>query len=160
MGIANFHLEKYAASIYCLERMALKEEPAELIYNYLGLAYFERQQHAKSEAAFKKALQKAISDKTGAYYSYLGLNQYHLENYAAAIKSFQESYRFKEDPLMYYYMARSYDDKYADKKPAQKYYERFLAESAEAENPFVSFSEERLSQFKTADHFKKDTAEK
>lgn len=156
LGIANFHLEKYRASIHCLERMILKEEPSELIYNYLGLAYFEKQQYAESEKAFTKALRKAISDKTGAYYSYLGLNQYHQQNYTMAVISFEESFHFKKDPLMYYYIARSYDDKFADKKPAQKYYERFLAASGEDENPFVTFSEERLSQFKTVDHFKNE----
>ncbi|PTM03625.1 MAG: hypothetical protein DA405_09860 [Bacteroidetes bacterium] len=155
LGIADFHLKKYAASIHCLERMILKEDPSELIYNYLGLAYFETQQYAESEKAFTKALRKAISDKTGAYYSYIGLNQYHQQNYTMAVISFEESFHFKKDPLIYYYIARSYDEQFADKKPAQKYYERFLATSREADDAYTNFSKERLSQFKTADHFKK-----
>ncbi len=155
LGIANFHLEKYAASIHCLERMRMKEDPSELTYNYLGLAYFETKQYAKSEEAFKKALQKAISGKSGSYYYYMGLNHFNLEDYDAALMSFKESFYFKKDPLMFYYIARSYDEKFADKTSAQQYYERFLEASGESENPFVTYSKERLSQFKTADHFKK-----
>jgi len=154
LGIANFHLGDYAGSIHCFELMGAKEETTEFIYNYLGLAYFEKGHFTESEAAFQKALKLAISDKTGAYYSYLGLNQHHLKNYDAAVVYFQKAYQFEEDPLMYYYIARSYDEHYADKKPAQKYYERFLEASPEQENPFTTYSGERLSQFKTIKHFK------
>ena len=154
LGIANYHLGNYSQSIHCLKRMEIKEEPTELIYNSMGLAYFENGNHQESEASFSKALKLAISNKTGAYYSYLGLNQHILKEYNRAVESFKKSYEYKEDPLMFYYIARSYDENFADKKPAQKYYERFLAESPEKDSPFTTYSEERLSQFKTIEHFK------
>jgi tetratricopeptide (TPR) repeat protein len=159
LGIANYHLKKYQASIHCFDRMGAKEETTEFVYNYLGLAHFEMGDYAESEAAFKKALHKALSSKSASYYYYIGLNNFNLQEYDAALMAFKESFYFKKDPLMFYYMARSYDEKFSDKKAAQQYYERFLAASGKAENPFVSYSQERLSQFKTVDHFKKGTSE-
>ncbi len=160
LGIANFHLNNYATSLKCFERLELKEEPTELIYKYRGLAYFETKEYSQSEKAFKKALLEAVSDKTASYYYYIGLNHFHLEEYDAALISFKESFHFEKDPLMFYYIARSYDEKFADKSSAQEYYERFLAANYKAENPFVTYSKERLSQFKTANHFKKGKNDK
>lgn len=156
LAIAHYHLGAYAESIKCFDRLKIKEEQTEVVCNYLGLAHFELGQFRESEKYFAQALELGISAKTGNYHRYLGLNQHQLGDYKGSIDSFEKAYEFESDPLLFYYIGRSYDELYADKEPAKKFYLKFLEEKEAGESPYSTYVEERLTQFKKIEHFKNE----
>lgn len=65
-----------------------------------------------------------ISEKMGLYHADLGKILEKDYQYKAALEQYQEAYAFTNDPEHLFFMARTSDLYYKDKRIAQKYYKK------------------------------------
>lgn len=154
LATTNFHLKKYEKAVELLDKIVEDGDNSEIIYYFLAKAYLEKGENDKSIFYFNKALEKGVSDNASSYYYNIAFLQDREEKYIEAIKSYKEAYYFSKDKVLLYKIAKNYDLAYKDKKPALRYYKKYIKLNDTNNKEFVKYSKRRIVSIKEELHFK------
>jgi tetratricopeptide (TPR) repeat protein len=152
-GIARFHEKDFKGAIALLENVAEKENKADILYYYMGLAYREVGDMEKSTQQLNKAIDAGISENLGTYYTQLAVSYEENGDFEKAIKAFQVAYKSSKEKILLYHLARNYDLYYKDKTVALNYYQKYLSENDTANEYYFNYSRHRVQELKSARHF-------
>jgi Tfp pilus assembly protein PilF len=122
MGYTFYKMGQRDSAVYYLKKAELTGNINAVSCNVLGTLYFEKQNYPEAISAYEKGIKK---DSTNAeMYNNYG-NVLALTNqYQAALKAFQSSYRANNNKQALYFMAITYN-KLGDTVNAYKYYAQF-----------------------------------
>lgn len=109
------------SAMYYLNRAQLNGNANAATYNVLGALYFEKQKYPEARTCFEKGLLKDTANAE-LYINYGNVLAI-TNNYDAALKAFQSSYRLGNNQSLYY-IALTYN-KLGDTLNANKYYNEF-----------------------------------
>lgn len=156
LGISSYHTEDYPLAIASLQKSLMYQE-SEVVHYYLGLAYKASNALEESGEQFEKAISTGITDHIGTYYTNLAKVYEENGDYPASIKAYQTAYRYSKSKVLLYYLARNYDEYYADKQTALDYYQMYLAQNDTGHHKLMEYSKYRINNLKELLHFKIDT---
>lgn len=151
IGVAYLHLDSLDKAIVNLEHIIQRKEDTEHTHHYLGLAYRQKGDFAKSIAHYEQAIAKGISPKVDAYYADLGAIAETQGDFRTAIAHYQKALEYNPKNEYVFFIARSNDLAFKDKRMALRYYEQYLASKDEE---FKEYTEKRIVQLKEIMHFR------
>jgi len=151
LGFCKLKEEQIDDAIFWLQKSLSNESESEHVHYYLSEAYAKQDNEDASLYHLEEALKSAISDRTGKYFRNMAKIYDQKKNYKAAIKAYEEAFRYDNDPLMLYFMARAADIYYADKQIAIRYYGRYINSSNEVES-YKNYAKERRTYLKEQLH--------
>lgn len=156
LGIGAYHTEDYPLAIACLQKSLVFQE-SEVVHYYLGLAYKESNALYESGKQFEKAISTGITDHIDTYYTNLAKVYEANGDYQSSIKAYQTAYSYSKSKVLLYYLARNYDEYYADKQTALDYYQMYLAQNDTGHHKLMEYSQYRVNNLKELLHFNIDT---
>ncbi|MCD6116148.1 tetratricopeptide repeat protein [bacterium] len=128
------------------------------VYFHLGCALSEEQNFSEADSAFQKSLACSNLPLIKGIYFYRGLNSHKQQEYIKAINYYKKAVTLNpDDPYTYYNLAIVYDEFYKDKKPAIKYYQKFLdyCKNKDDNSVLVQAAINRIKSLKQKLYFKK-----
>jgi len=128
------------------------------VYFHLGCALSEEENYSEADSAFQKSLTSSTLPLIKGIFFYRGLNSYKQKEYIKAINYYKKAIALKpDDPYTYYNLAIVYDEFYRDKKPAIKYYQKFLdyCKNKDDNSVLVHAATNRIKALKQKLYFKK-----
>lgn len=153
-GIANYHIQEWSVATDLLLKALDSSSDKEQILFYLGMIHIAREEHQKGQAYLKLAMQEGTSKAMAVYQLNLALSYDETAKYQKAIPLYQAVWESSQSPLMLYYLARAYDQYYADKGPAKDHYQLFLNSAGDDYYRYQDYSRKRIAELKRQEHFK------
>lgn len=150
LGVAYLKVDSLDKSITNLMAIVKRKKDSEHTHHYLGLAYLGKEDYKKSITHLNKAIDLGISEKMGTYYGDLANVHEKNKDYKKALNHYEQAYAYTNEPDHLFFMARSADFYFRDKRIAQKYYQRYLSKN---HKKYKSYTEDRLKQLKEIIHF-------
>ena len=151
LGFCKLKEDQIDDAIFWLQKSLSNESESEHVHYYLSEAYDKQGNQEASLYHLNEALKNAISERTGRYYRNMAKIYDEKKMLKEAIKAYEEAYRYDNDPLMLYFMARAADIYYADKQIAIRYYGRYINSSNEVES-YKHYAKERRTYLKEQLH--------
>lgn len=152
LAVAYMQLDSTDAAIPLLEDLEEKGKGSEHVYHYLGLAYRKKGQLEAGAAWYRKAIDAAISKKTGLYYADLAAILAEQKDYKSAVEHYEKAYGYSGLPKDLFFWAQYCDLYYKDKNIALRHYQRYLNTN---DKEFRDFVESRIRQIREHQHFNK-----
>lgn len=156
LGYCKLKEDQVDEAIFWLQKSLSDDSESEHVHYYLSEAYGKQGNEDASLHHLEQALSKAISERTGKYYRNMAKIYDQKKMLKEAIKAYEEAYRYDNDPLMLYFLARASDIYYADKQIAIRYYKRYLKSSHKVES-YRNYAKERTRYLKEQVHLSKQS---
>ncbi len=156
-GIAHLQLGQYQKAIQYLQKANGPKVKSEIIPYYLGMAYRKVGETSKATSYIKQAVEKGTSNNLALFYQQLAHTYGDEKKYSAAIKAFQKAYKHSENEQLLYHLARTYDTYYKDKKPAIRFYQKYLNKHDTTHEELVRYARHRVNRLKQIKHFQLDS---
>jgi tetratricopeptide (TPR) repeat protein len=152
LAVAYLQLDSLDAGIPLLEDLEAKGKGTEHVYHYLGLGYRKKGELDQGAYWYRKAIDAAISKKTGIYYADLAAIHAEQKDYKSAVELYEKAYGYSGLPKDLFFLAQYCDQYYKDKNIALRHYQRYL----NTKDPeYREFVETRLRQIREQQHFNK-----
>lgn len=152
IGVAYLQIDSLDQGIYHLERLIARQADSEYSHHYLGLAYQQKGDPGKSAFHFEKAIEMGIADKQFLFHADYARLLKDQGAYRLAIEHYQKAYAYEEKPEYLFHLARCHDLAFADKRPAERYYQKYLNSGHQT---FQAYATQRLEALKEVIHFQK-----
>lgn len=154
LGISAYQLGELEKAHLLLVRSLLAGEGSEKLFFYLGQVAWEQEDYTRAEAYYRQALNASKSESLGVYELHLALSLEEQGRYAEAIPHQLEAYKLTDSKVILYYIARDYDEAYADKSQALDYYLKFIAAVDSDYYEYREYAADRISEIRAIQHFK------
>lgn len=128
-GYAYIQIDSFEKSIPLLEKSLIDEGSKEYAHYYLATAYESMDSTEWSLYHYEKALDEGISSNTDLYHRNLARMYNDAGKLREAIEHYKDAYKYGEDPLVLFYLARACDIYYKDKSVAVNYYSKYIRSS-------------------------------
>lgn len=152
LAVAYLQLDSLDAAIPLLEDLEAQGKGTEHVYHYLGLGYRKKGELDQGAYWYRKAIDAAISPKTGIYYADLGAIHAEQKDYKSAVELYEKAYGYSGLPKDIFFQAQYCDQYYKDKNIALRHYQRYL----HTKDPeYRDFVETRIRQIREQQHFSK-----
>jgi len=148
MATSYFHLKDFKKSIELFEKIIGRGADSEIIYYFLGKSYMEIGDNVKSLKYFKKALEKGLSANLPFYNYNIAFILENEGKYLESIKYYKEQYHYSKDKSIMYKIAKNYDTAFADKRPALRYYKKYIKLNDKENKAFIKYSKARILAIK------------
>lgn len=156
-GIAHLQMGQHPKAIQHLQKANALKGKSELIPYYLGIAYRKAGETGKATRYIEEAVKEGTSNNLALFYQQLAHTYEEEDNYSAAIEAFKKAYAHSENEQLLYHMARAYDTYYKDKKPAIRYYQKYLAKHDTTHEELARYAKQRVNRLKQIRHFQIDS---
>lgn len=133
LGYSLIQIDSFEQSIFYLERALMDNGSKEYAHYYLATAYEKMDNMAFAEHHYVKALEEAISPNVGNYHRNLAKINNDNNKLKEAIPHYQDAYKYSDDPVLLFYLARASDTYYKDKSIAINYYKKYAKSSHDNE---------------------------
>lgn len=153
-GFSYLQIDSLDRAIVCLEKSLVDESNPENAHYYLGIAYEKKEDIETSLFHFNKAAEAGISTNQSLYHRSLARLYDQEGDLKNAILHYKDAYKYSEDPLLLFFLARASDAYYADKNVAINYYSRYQ-KSNHDNNEYKAYAKDRKKYLKEQIHFKK-----
>ncbi len=154
LGYSLLQIDSLDQAILFLERSLVDEKNPENALYYLATAYEEKEDMEMAIYYFEKSIEAGISKNIAIYHRNLGRIFDKSNKTKKAIKQYEAAYRYSEDPLLLFYLARACDVYYKDKKIAMRYYERY-SKSKHENAEYQKYAIDRRRYLKEQQHLSK-----
>lgn len=141
-GYACIQIDSFEKSIPLLEKSLIDEGSKEYAHYYLATAYENLENEEYALFHYKKALEEGISANVDLYHRNLARMYNDRNNLREAIPHYQDAYKYGNDPLILFFLARACDVYYKDKSIALNYYRKYL-KSGDQTAEYIQYSRER-----------------
>lgn len=154
LGISAFYEGDLDRAHLLLVRSLLAGEESEKLFFYLGQVAWEQEDYPRAEQYYAKAVSASRSEALGVYELHLALSLEEQARYREAIPHQLEAYELTGSALILYYLARDYDEAYADKTKALAYYLKFIEAVDSEYYEYREYAADRISEIRAMQHFK------
>ena len=154
LGYSFLQVDSLDKAILFLERSLVDEKNPENALYYLATAYEKKEDTEMAIYYFEKSIEAGVSKNIAIYHKNLGRIFDKSKKTKQAIKQYEAAYRYSEDPLMLFYLARASDVYYKDKKIAMRYYERY-SKSKHDNAEYKKYAVDRRRYLKEQQHLSK-----
>lgn len=154
LGYAFLQIDSLDKAILFLERSLVDEKNPENALYYLATAYEKKEDTTMAIYYFERSIEAGVSKNQAIYHKNLGRIFDKNKETKKAIKQYEAAYRYSEDPLMLFYLARASDVYYKDKKIAMRYYERY-SKSKHDNEEYKKYAIDRRRYLKEQQHLSK-----
>ena len=155
LGYAYLQIDSLEKAVFHLTRALDDSSTKEYAHYHLAVAFEKLEQKESAIHHFQKALEEGISSNVDIYHRNLGRIHSKNNNNKEAIPHYQDAYKYGEDPLILFYLARASDQYYKDKNIAVRYYQKYI-NSNDNNDSYKAYSKERLRLLKEQLHFNKN----
>jgi len=154
LGYSFLQIDSLDQAILFLERSLVDEKNPENALYYLATAYEKKEDMKMAVYYFERTIEAGVSKNQAIYHKNLGRLFDEENQLKKAIKQYEAAYRYSEDPLMLFYLARASDVYYKDKRIAMRYYDRYSkSDSKNAE--YIKYAIDRRKYLKEQNHLSK-----
>ncbi len=154
LGYAYLQIDSLEQAVFYLTRALDDSSTKEYAHYHLAVAYEKLDQAENAIYHFQKALEEGISSNIDIYHRNLGRIYSKNANNKDAIPHYQDAYKYGDDPLVLFYLGRASDQYYKDKNIAVRYYQKYM-KSADTNDSYKSYAQERVRLLKEQLHFSK-----
>ncbi len=154
LGYSFLQVDSLDKAILYLERSLVDERNPENALYYLATAYEKKEDTEMAIYYFERTIEAGISKNQSIYHKNLGRIFDKSNKTKEAIKQYEAAYRYSEDPLMLFYLARASDVYYKDKKIAMRYYDRY-SKSKHDNVEYKKYAIDRRRYLKEQQHLSK-----
>lgn len=153
-GFSYLQIDSLDRAINCLEKSLVDEINPENAHYYLGIAYEKKEDIPTSLFHFNKAAKAGISANQSLYHRNLARIYDKEGDLKNAIIHYKDAYKFSNDPLVLFFLARASDAYYADKNIAINYYSRYQ-KSDHSNLEYKAYAKDRKKYLREQMHFSK-----
>lgn len=156
LGYSYMQIDSFQRAIPYLFKSLTDKGDNENSHYYLATAYQKLDSVDYAKHHYQKAIEESISDNVDLYHRNLAKIFNQENELKSAISHYQDAYKYGNDPLILFYLARASDMYYKDKNVAIRYYDRFVkSEYDHAE--YIKYSKQRKRYLKEAQHQSRST---
>lgn len=152
-GYAYIQIDSFEKSIPLLEKSLVDEGSKEYAHYYLATAYYNLDNMEYALHHYNKALEEGISNNVDLYHRSLAKLYNDDNKLKEAIAHYKDAYKYGDDPLMLFYLARASEIYYKDKSIALNYYKRYI-KSKHNNSEYIDYAKERSRHLKELRHQK------
>ena len=152
-GYAYIQIDSFEKSIPLLEKSLVDEGSKEYAHYYLATAYYNLDNMEYALYHYNKALEEGISNNVDLYHRSLAKLYNDDNKLKEAIAHYKDAYKYGDDPLMLFYLARASEIYYKDKSIALNYYKRYI-KSKHNNSEYIDYAKERSRHLKELRHQK------
>lgn len=153
IGYAYLQIDSFELAINYLTRAINDDGTKEHAHYNIAVAHEKLGNMEYALHHYQQALDAGISQNVDLYHRSLARLYAKDEKYKDAIPHYQDAYKYGEDPLVLFYLARASDIYYRDKNIAIRYYNRFIKSTYDhPENK--SYAKQRITYLKELEHQK------
>ncbi|MEO0341570.1 MAG: hypothetical protein AAF242_20470, partial [Bacteroidota bacterium] len=150
LGAAYVKLDSLEQGIFHLEQIVERDKADDRVFHYLGTAYFQKKDYAKSEENYLLAIEAGVSSQMPNYHGDLGLLYDKRKQLRKAIEHYKQSLYYDRKPAYLFHLAHASDQYYKDKKIGYKLYQEYLASN---HKQYRNFTTQRVEALKEYLHF-------
>jgi len=154
LGYSYIQIDSFERAIPVLEKSLNDNGSKENAHYYLAIAYDKLENKEYSIFHYEKAIEEGISKNVDIYHRVLAKKYNEDNELKKAIEHYKDAYRFGNDPLVLFYLARASDVYYKDKNIAINYYTKYYKSKHDNEE-YINYSKQRSKQLKELGHQKK-----
>lgn len=155
LGYAYMQIDSFDRAIYHLNQALTNEGTKEYAHYNLAVAHESKGDVETAKYHFMAAIKAGISDDMNIYHRNLARLYNMEEDLKAAIPHYKDAYKYSEDPLLLFFLARASDQYYKDKNIAIRYYGRFMG-SDYKHIEYQDYSAKRTRYLKEELHLSKE----
>jgi tetratricopeptide (TPR) repeat protein len=151
LGYSLIQIDSFEQSIFYLERALMDDGSKEYAHYYLATAYENMDNIPYAEHHYKKALEEGISPNISNYHRSLAKIYNESSKLKEAIPHYQDAFKYSDDPVILFYLARAADTYYKDKSIAISYYKKYI-KSKHNNEEYKTYAKSRARILKEAQH--------
>lgn len=151
LGFSYIQIDSFDRAIFYLEKSLTDEGSKEYAHYYLATAYEKLKNEEYAKHHYHKALEEGISTNVPNYHRNLAKLYNQNNQIKEAIPHYKDAYKYGEDPVILFYLARACDVYYKDKSIAINYYNKYLKSSHEHDE-YKDYAKSRLRILKESRH--------
>ena len=126
LGHAYVQVDSFERAVYHLMKALTNDGSKEYVHYNLFVAHEALEDTESAKYHLQEAIKEGTSDDLDLYHRNLARLYNEEDNLKEAIPHYQDAYKYGEDPLVLFYLARASDVYYKDKNVAVRYYARFI----------------------------------
>lgn len=142
-GYSYIQIDSFEKSIPLLEKSLIDEGNKEYAHYYLATAYEKLDKPDYALHHYEKALEEGISSNVDLYHRNLAKLFNESNNLRKAIEHYKDAYKYSNDPVLLFFLARASDVYYKDKKIAVNYYSRYIRSEDQMNEEYIKYAKER-----------------
>ena len=126
LGYAYLQIDSVDLAISKFQLALVNDRSPEKLHYYLGTAYEKKGNIEGAMEQYTQAVKSGISPDLDLYHRNVGRLALKTNKYKEAIIAYKDSYKYRNDPVVLYYLASASDNYYKDKNIAIGYYKKYL----------------------------------
>ena len=147
LGYAYIQIDSFDRAIYHLTKAISNEGTKEYAHYNLAVAYEALDDMESAKYHLREAINSGISKDVDLYHRNLARLHNKEDNLKEAIPHYQDAYKYGEDPVLLFYLARASDKYYEDKNVALRYYRKFIKSPYEHKE-YKDYAAQRVAALK------------
>lgn len=154
LGYALLKIDSIDRAIVHLEKSLVGEGNPEHAHYYLGIAYEKKENIETSIFHYNKAVKAGLSKDLDLYHRNLARIYSDSNKLKDAIAHYQDAYKYGNDPVMLFFLARASEIYYKDKNIAIRYYQKY-EKSNHDHAEYKRYARERKKYLREIEHLSK-----
>lgn len=151
LGFSFIQIDSFETAVYYLNKSLVDEGSKEFAHYYLATAYEKMDSTEAAVFHYEKALEEGISANVPNYHRNLARIHNSGKNLKEAIPHYKDAYKYSEDALILFYLARASDSYYKDPSIAINYYSKYI-KSGHDHKEYMDYAKSRRRQLKEFKH--------
>jgi tetratricopeptide (TPR) repeat protein len=156
IGLIDLRRQDYAQALSTLRQSLRRDSTHARTTLYLGVAYLKLDSLQRATTYLQRTVDREARGPLTKALEQLGTTHSQWDRVASAVRAYKTALRLRPSrAALYFHLATVYDKHYRDKKPAARYYRRFLR-AAESPMPKLrSYAESRLETLRPTLHMQR-----
>ena len=158
IGLIDVRRQEYARALPFLRRSLQRDSTHTRTTLYLGVAYLKLDSLQRATTYLQDTVEREAKGPITQAFEQLGTTHSRRGAVAEAVNAYRSALRLQPDrATVYFHLAATYDEHYRDKRPAARYYRRFLRVSDDSLPELRRYAENRLDALRSTLHMQKGT---
>lgn len=156
IGLIDVRQGQHAQALPFLHRSLRRDSTHARTTLYLGVAYLKLDSLQQAVTMLQRTVDRSAHGPLTRALEQLGTAQSQREHVSEAVHAYRTALRLRpERAALYFHLAAVYDEHYRDKRPAARYYRRFLRVAESDQRRLRSYAESRLKTLRSTLHMQR-----
>lgn len=147
LGYAYIQIDSFDRAIFHLSKALTNDGTKEYAHYNLAVAFEAKDDMEAAKFHLEEAIKSGISKDVDLYHRNLARLYNKEDNLKEAIPHYKDAYKYGEDPVLLFYLARASDKYYEDKNVALRYYRKFIKSDFDNKE-YKDYSAQRVTALK------------
>ena len=159
IGLIDVQRQEYARALSPLQQSRNRDSTHTRTTLYLGIAFLKLDSLQRATTHFRRTVEREARGPITRALEQLGTAQSHRGAVTEAVEAYKTALRLQpaRAPVLFH-LATTYDEQYRDKRPAARYYRRFLEVEAGGLPQLRRYAERRLDALRPTLHMQEGDA--